>query len=815
MGNSTPNNFISWHYQVAVPKLASHQLKKIAQAAYFFNFIGLLKNLFAPYRRMTLDKPDGDLIEQFFNRLSFNVISRVIGTIIRLFLILGGFVLFILLAAFYLLTIPIYTILPPLSVLKYINWQNRYIANADLESGEKFYRKLLKNQIFKTVSLYFNDTFQLIFRNIDLKPLDIKAGDSITETLNKIAKNSPKLNVYLEQNHIKTTDFETLIQTVLEIIAPPTRSGIIPLGETLGYGYTNTLGKYGVDLTSQALPTAHINEELLQKINSVLIRPADNNVLLIGEPGVGRHTTLNMLASAIQKRLLPDLGGKKVILLNTVLLLGTGEDISHSKSILQEIIYEAIHAGNIILAIDQMDKIAGNEKVNLSQVLIQSLKPQLPVIAIAALDDYNEFLRGNASLIKLFEKIDIEESSPAQTLSILIEKAYEEYKLAGIKTYLTSLLEIIRGSNKLLALRQQPEKSIVLFNDIYGDAKHNKLQVITPPEVDKILSGLTPIPVGQIGNDEGKLLKNLEESLHKFIIGQDEAVVQISKAMRRGRTELGDSDRPIGSFLFLGPTGVGKTETAKVLAHTYFGTSKNMIRLDMSEFQDSDAIKKLIGDPTSKSPGILTSKVRQNPFSVLLLDEFEKANTAANNLFLQILDEGYATDALGKKVSFSNTIIIATSNAGAEFIRERLAMPGRIQGATLGSTQGRSLNSDLSKDVLNHVLEKGLFSPELINRFDAVVVFRQLTQDEIVKVTELMLKSLSNRLKETKNITLEITPELAAKIADASFDPEFGARPIRRYIQNHIEDDIAKMILDDKIKNGDKIEASTFLAKTQ
>jgi len=808
MQNSAPTNFLVWHYSVALPKLASHQLKKIVLTANFFNFLGLISNLFAPYRRMTLEKPGGDLIAQFFNKLSFNIISRIIGTVIRLFLVIGGFVFFIIIVVFYLITIPIYALLPFLSMPKYLNWQNRFISRQDLQSGENLYRKLLKNQLFKNISLYFDDAFQLIFRSVDLKPLGITEGTPVQDALITIAKNAPKLNVYLERNELKTTDFETLIRTVLETIAPPIRSGIIPLGETLGYGYTNTLNKYSADLTRQDLPTAHINMELLGKIERVLARPSDNNVLLIGEPGVGRHTTLNMLSSAIQKRMLPALIGKKVVLLNTVLLVGTGLGVAHSKNALQDIIYEAIHAGNIILAIDQLDKIAGNDRVDLSEVLIESLKPQLPVVAISSLDDYNQYIRGNAALAKIFEKIDIEQSSPTQTLAILIEKAYEEYKLAGIRTYLTSLQEIIRGSDKLLAQRQQPEKSIVLFNDIFGDAKHNKLNVITPEQVDKILSGLTPIPIGSAGKDESKLLKNLEASLHKYIIGQDEAVIEISRAMRRGRADLKSDSRPIGSFLFLGPTGVGKTETAKVLAHTYFGSSKNMIRLDMSEFQDSDAVKKLIGDPSSKTPGILTSKVRQNPFSILLLDEFEKANTAVNNLFLQILDEGYATDALGKKVSFTNTIVIATSNAGAEFIREKLADRGNTSSCGRGVS---SINSTLSKDVLHFVLEKNLFSPELINRFDAVVVYKPLTMDEVVQVTTLLLQDLSNKLKETKNITLEITPALAQKIADASFDPEFGARPIRRYIQDHIEDDIAKMILDKKVKNGDTIAASTML----
>lgn len=793
--NNLPQNYLAWHYRVALPKLVSHQFAKIAQTAYFFNFVGLILNLFAPYRRMVLSSTDGNKIDQFFSKLSFSIISRIIGAIIRTFMIIGGFLFFLIISAFYLFTIPIYAILPPLSLLKYINWKNRFVSKEDILNSEKFSQKLLKNQLYQAISLFFDNGFQLIFDNVDLKTFDIPEGTPVQNALIKIAQNSQKLNIYLEKNRLKTTDFETLIQTLLEVISPPTRSGIIPLGETLSYGYTNTLDRYSVDLTRQTLPSAHINFPMLDKIAKVLSRPQDNNVLLIGEPGVGRHTTLNMLSSAIQKRLLPALAGKKVVLLNSILLVGSGQDISQSKNALQEIIAEAGHAGNIIMAIDQLDKIVGNEKVDLSEVLIKNLNPQLPVIAIASLDDFNQYIRTNAALLKLFEKIDIEESTPEQTLAILIEKSFEEYHSVGIQSYLSSIVEIIRGSSKLLGERKQPEKSIIFFNDIIGDSKQNKLKLITPEQVEKVLSTLTPIPVGQISKGESQILKNLEAILHERIIGQDEAVVQISKSLRRARAELDDSDRPIGSFLFLGPTGVGKTETAKVLAHTYFGTSKNMIRLDMSEYQDSDAVKKLIGDAPSKTPGILTSQIRQNPFSILLLDEFEKANTAANNLFLQILDEGFATDAMGKKVSFSNCIIIATSNAGAEFIRE-----DAVKGV-----------ETTSKQLINHVLEKGLFSPELINRFDAVIVYHPLTQDEIIKITMLMLKTLSQKLKETKNITLEITPELVQKIAGASFEPEYGARPIRRFIQDNIEDEIAKLIIDEAVKNGETIRAETLL----
>lgn len=797
MSSSSSPNLISWHFSQAAPSYTRSQLKKIAGAAAFFNFIGLLKNLLAPYRRLTISKQSGNKIDQFFNQLSFNLISRAVGAVIRVSIIIGGSILFLIICTYYLLTIPIYLIIPLFSFSDYQKQQNETVRQSDIDFPEKFTAKLLKNNLYKQLSIFFNNNFKLVFDKVDLKTVDIKPGTTVKDALAILLKNDPKLQIFLERQKIKPKDFQTLIETITTLQKPKAGSKIIPLGETLAYGYTNTLDRYSIELTRQNQPIAHINPTLVSQIERILVRPQDNNVLLVGEPGVGRHTTLNMIAAAIQNRQAPALAGKRLMLLDTVSLAANGTNLTQIKSILGYILEEGIRAGNIILAVDQIDKIVSSSpgRVDLSQSLIEHLKSQLPLIGITTTDDYSEFVRTNTPLIKLFEKIDVPEATDEETLAILIEKSLEEYNKHKIQIYLSSLTEIIAQSNKLLSERKQPEKSIIFTNDIIGDAKNQKVVLINPDYVEKVLSTLTPIPVGKISSVEKDTLKNLETLLHQRIIGQDEAIIEIAKAMRRARAELETAKRPIGSFLFLGPTGVGKTETAKVLASTYFGNAANMVRLDMSEFQDNDALKKLAGDAQNKTPGILTSQIRQHPFSLLLLDEFEKANTNVLNLFLQVFDEGFMTDALGKKVNFDNNIIIATSNAGAEFIREQ-------------TEAGKTITSE---QLTDYILQKGLLSPELINRFDAVVVYHPLTQIEVVKVTTLILQDLSAKLKETKNITLEITPELAAGVAQAGFDPQFGARPIRRLIQNKIEDEIAKMIIDDTVKNGEIIKAEALL----
>ena len=306
------------------------------------------------------------------------------------------------------------------------------------------------------------------------------------------------------------------------------------------------------------------------------------------------------------------------------------------------------------------------------------------------------------------------------------------------------------------------------------------------------MSERTEIPVGEIKEEEREKLLALEDIIHKRIINQEEAVEVISKAMRRARAGVRGGERPIGNFLFLGPTGVGKTETSKALAEAYFGSDKKMIRFDMSEYQELDSIGRLIGFPEKGEPGLLTKAVSDDPFSLILLDEIEKAHHKILNLFLQVFDEGWLTDAFGRKVSFANSIIIGTSNAGAEFIRQRVK-------------EGKGQKS-FKEDLTDYLLKNKIFRPEFLNRFDAVVVFKPLTHEHLIEIAKLMLNGLSKRLLEGMGVRLIVSPELVEKVAELGYQPEFGARPMRRVIQDEIESRIASKILEQGLKRGDFIE---------
>jgi ATP-dependent Clp protease ATP-binding subunit ClpA len=297
--------------------------------------------------------------------------------------------------------------------------------------------------------------------------------------------------------------------------------------------------------------------------------------------------------------------------------------------------------------------------------------------------------------------------------------------------------------------------------------------------------------VAQAEGQEAKKLLNLEEFLHQRVIGQDEAISAVANAMRRARSGMQSNQRPIGTFLFLGPTGVGKTETAKALAEAYFGSEKSMIRIDMSEFQEQSSIYRLIGSPPAAGAegekGQLTTAVMDNPFSLILLDEIEKAHPQILTLFLQVFDDGRLTDGTGQTVDFTNAIVISTSNAGSEFIRESL-----VKGVH---------GEELKKSLLDFLQKQGIFRPEFLNRFDAVVAYHPLTQQQIVQVATLMLNSLSKQMGE-KEITLKFTPGAVQKLATAGFDPIYGARPMRRAIQEKIENALASSMLQGKIKRG-------------
>ena len=791
--NYLPRDYFTYHFSYALPNYIKTRPDHIAQIAAFFNITNLLKNLFTPYRRLVLTKKT-----TLWDRVSFDLISIAVGAIVRLILIAAGLIVLGLFVIFDFISIAAYAI-PIFSMPGYTQKKQNTFYEDEIQDGQKFQAKITKSPYFLVISRFFEADFPKTLTTIGSpKEQGISASQSLPQMLSILSQKLPSLKNYLEKESIDQESFVTFLEYVKNYLDNPPRARVTPIGQFLAFGYTNTLDQFGEELTIKALPHYVVKIELLEKIESVLTRPRSNNVLLVGETGVGRHSTLESLASAVAKYELPKLKDKRLILLDTVALLGSSSNIVEIKANFESLLLEAKHAGNIILAIDEIDRISSplENHVDLSEVINAVLNDNsMPIIGITTTEAYSKFVRPNSEMTSLFEKLDIEEPTKLEVLSILVGKALDLYNRKGIATTLTALLEIAEKSGEIPDDRHQPEKSIIVLEDAQASAEKDKRRLVDVEIVDDTLAKISKIPIGKIKETEKEKLKDLEGFLHKRIVGQDEAIVEISKAMRRARSGIETARKTMGSFLFLGPTGVGKTETAKALCEAYFGPESKMVRLDMTEYQGGDALERLIGNSESKAPGQLASLIRQNPYGVLLLDEFEKSNPQVQNLFLQIIDEGHLTDAFGRKVAFTNIITIATSNAGAEFIREEVE---------------KGPSADLAKKVIDYVLSKNLFSPELLNRFDATVVYKPLTAPEVTQVAKLMLINLAQNLKETKNITLEITDNLAQAVAQKGFNPTFGARPIRRLIADKIEDGIAKLVISEQIKNGGTITSTTL-----
>ncbi|MEK7581545.1 MAG: ATP-dependent Clp protease ATP-binding subunit [Patescibacteria group bacterium] len=790
---TVPDSFATYHLNIAFPNFVKTRPKHIKAVLDNFNIFGLLTNLIAPYKRMEV-KGKVSLGE----KLSFNLISRLVGAMARSALMIAGILVTIFFIFFDILAIPLYLIFPIISYLKYTNLVQKHITGADI-AANRVTQKLLKTRIFATLATFFDQEFVNLFSNFQsVKTLNIQPGQKTYVPFLNLADNWEALGTYLKKISVKPKEFQLLISYLNDYLNAEQPIKPTPLGEMLIFGYTNTLEKYGKELTKLKHPPFYGKDEILSKIEKILTRPQNNNVLLIGEAGVGKHAVLESLAAAIAKGQLASLRDKRLIVLDIIALLASSKNIAEVQGNLEKLLEEAKRAGNIILALDEVDRICSpnDGRVDLSEVLTSMLTDNsLPLVGISTIDNFNGYIRPNSNMTSLFERIDVEEPTGDELMTILIGKALEIYTSQKIATSLTAILEIMDKSTRLLADKKQPEKSLLVLSDSIAETAAKKQDQVDVEIVDSVISQKTKTPVGKISQTEAQKLTDLEKILHQRIVGQNEAVDEISRAMRRARAELKQTTKPMGSFLFLGPTGVGKTETAKALAQAYFSDENKMVRFDMTEFQGTDSLQRLIGNPQTKTQGQLTTQIREHPFGILLVDEFEKASQDVQNLFLQILDEGNLTDAFGKKVSFTNIIVIATSNAAAEYIREEV-QKGSI---------------DLQKKLVDYVLEKGLFSPELINRFDATVVFHPLAGQEVVQVAYLMLQSLAKQLKENKNIALEITPDLAQLVATKGYIVAFGARPIKRLIQDKIEDQIAKLMLEGKLGNGDTIPAQTLL----
>ncbi len=610
-------------------------------------------------------------------------------------------------------------------------------------------------------------------------------------------------------------------------------------------------------------------ESEIQRVVQILSRRTKNNPCLIGEPGVGKTAIAEGLAQRIINGNMPDsILNKRVVTLDLSGMVAGSKYRGEFEERIKRVLHEVVNDGNVLLFIDEIHTIIGaggaEGAIDASNILKPSLaRGEIQLVGATTREEYRKYIEKDAALERRFQPVVIEEPSESETIEILkgLRESYESHHKVTITD--NALEAAVKMSKRYINDRFLPDKAIDLIdeassrvrlslytaspdvkqieeeinklemekekaikNEEYEKAgeikklqnqkllecnqlkekweedKKNKKLIVDEDEIAEIISVWTKIPVKRLEEEETERLKKLEEILHERLVGQEEAVVSVSKAIRRGRVGLKDPKRPIGSFLFLGPTGVGKTELSKALAEAMFGSENSMIRVDMSEYMEKHSVSKLIGSPPGyvgyDEGGQLSEKVRRNPYSVILFDEIEKAHPDVFNILLQVLDDGHITDATGRQISFKNTVIIMTSNAGAS----RIISPKRLG---FGSVSDEKENYDvMKKNVMEEV--KKIFKPEFINRIDEIIVFHSLTKENIKSIVTIMINTISKRTKEQMDIVLEIKENAVEHIVETSYDQSYGARPLRRAIQTQIEDKIAEEILDNKVKQGDKVE---------
>ena len=632
---------------------------------------------------------------------------------------------------------------------------------------------------------------------------------------------------------------------------------------------TPVLDKYGKDITKDAdngkLDPVVGREKEIERLAQILSRRKKNNPVLIGEPGVGKSAIVEGLALAITKRKVSrTLFDKRVISLDMASLVAGTKYRGQFEERIKAVIDELSSNPDVILFIDEIHNIVGAGNANGSMDAANLLKPalargEIQCIGATTLDEYRKNIEKDGALERRFQKVIVEATTAEETLEILnrIKDKYEEHH--GV-TYTPKAIEsCVKLTQRYISDRNFPDKAIDALDEAgssvrianitvpkeivdlekeisevqknkvkaaqsqnfeiaanYRDMQEQltqklnnvkiewekelaqKREIVDANKIAEVVALMTGVPVQRIAQGESERLLKMGDELKDIIIGQDEAIEKIAKCIRRNRVGLKDPNRPIGSFMFLGPTGVGKTYLAKKLAQFLFGSEDALIRIDMSEYMEKFSVSRLVGAPPGyvgyEEGGQLTEKVRRHPYSVVLLDELEKAHTDVFNMLLQVMDEGRLTDSLGRKVDFKNTIIIMTSNIGSRELKD------------FGG--GVGFNTEIiTKERSHSVITKALnqrFSPEFLNRVDDIIMFDSLNKDSIFKIIDLELLSFHKRVQEL-GLNLEITPEAKDFIAEKGYDKQYGARPLKRAIQTHIEDELAEILLRGEAKTGDTI----------
>lgn len=566
------------------------------------------------------------------------------------------------------------------------------------------------------------------------------------------------------------------------------------IGRSFSYGHTYHVAEYTKGINTSAVFANLTNnfefaDRYVGELEEALARSQSANALLIGAAGVGKMDIVIALANKIKRgEAVASVIDQNFVVLDTDALFAQHPDKAGFEQAFILLLNECIGAGNITIVIEHLGNFireAAAENVFIPELLDPYLAhPQFHIIALDTPDSFHSTLARSSGLVRRFVEILIEEPGQDSTI-FLLQSIAPHHESRGMFTY-PALEAIAIGADRYIVDGVMPDKAVSLLSDMAG--RQAPSGQYSANDVYALIAERTGMPIGPVSAAERDTLLNLESTLHARVIGQDAALAAIARTMRRARAGIVNSERPLGSFLFLGPTGVGKTETAKALAYVFFGAEDKMVRLDMSEYSTEDRVAHLIG--SADDTGILPTLLQEHPYTVLLLDELEKADRAIHDIFLQILDEGMFTSGTGERINARNTIIIATSNAGSGLIIDALQA-------------GRNLVEE-TRAIINHIIDDGLFRPELINRFDSTIIFEPLSQGQQHSVAGLMLKGLQERI-EDQGYRLSVTPNLLQALVQKGYDPIFGARPMQRVIQDVIEEAVAQKIIAGTIQKGDLI----------
>jgi len=568
------------------------------------------------------------------------------------------------------------------------------------------------------------------------------------------------------------------------------------IGRSWVMGYTDALDRLTEDLSDSILwkgkRLIRIHDAERKEALRILGKSDLHNLLLIGSVGVGKRSLVNNMTFDLRKRERDAFSAyTRVITLRTEELLS---GVANPDTFLLFALKKAQESGKFILVIFNLALLLKSGGEKLRAILTRFLQEKnIQLIGIIDSEDYHRFVKSDPGLDHYFEKVMVDEATDEETMSVLMEQYFRVRSKHVVRVTFKALRSIIALCKRYLGGASFPGKAVSVLEDALALARSAGDSFVRDEHIRAIISQKARINVRELSGDERSKLLKLDQAMRAKIVGQDEAVTSLVSALKRARLEIKASERPLGTFLFLGPTGVGKTHTAKVLAEEYFGSADRMIRLDMNEFGTEASVAGIVGSAGEGDRGYLARSVHDQPFSLILLDEIEKAHPKVLNLFLQVLDEGFLADATGGKTDFRNTIIVATSNAGALFIREFFRTPGS------------EASNTFNENLIDAILKQQTFSPEFLNRFDAVIVYRPLSREMAARVAIIMIDAIIRSILKEKGITVQVDEDVVELLVERGYSAEFGAREMRRVIQESIENFLAEYLLNHEVKRGGQI----------